>query len=117
MLWPEEKMELICEKWAPLAQEYAKFLNRHGLPTVSVITKRNELGYVMSVYSLEEKYLEISLNNTKFIEEEKQLNTLLQVIEALAIRLFLEEEEDDEDTDEEYYDVDCMEDTDDWSNM
>lgn len=101
--------QVICEKWAPLAQEYAKLLNRYGLTTITALTVISDLGYNMKVFADEEKYLDLAVNNKRFIEEEKQISDLLYVIEKLAYTLYHIDDDlyecdeiDDEYDDDEY---------------
>lgn len=89
-----DNMQLVCEKWAPIAQEYAKFLNRYSMQTVCVISGETFLGYTMKVFADEEKYLDLSFNNKQFCLEEKQINELLGVIENLSVAAFYEKEDE-----------------------
>jgi len=92
MLKSNNKFELICEKWAPVAQEYAKFLNRYGLQTICIVSGKTYMGQLIKVFADEERYLELSLNNLQFNLEEKQINELLGVIETLSIAAFYADE-------------------------
>lgn len=92
MLNKDNKFELICEKWAPVAQEYAKFLNRYGMQTVCIVSGKTYMGQLIKVFADEERYLELSLNNLQFNLEEKQINELLGVIESLSIAAFYSDE-------------------------
>lgn len=78
-----DNMVLITKRWAPIAREYTIFLNRHKLQTVYIISGNNYLGYEISVYADEEKYLELSLDED-FELEEKQFLFLFDTIEYLA---------------------------------
>ena len=111
-------LTLITRKWAPLAKEYAKFLNINGIETVSIITDNTYYGYEISVFADEEDYLKISFENEKFNEQEKHINELLDTIESLSRALFDEDNEDDfgdlEDFEDEYKYIDDPDDTDDF---
>ena len=100
----KRKLELICTKWMPLAQEYAKFLNRYKLDTLTVVTKKSCIGYDMGVYADGEKYLKLVSESSQFVQEEKQLDDLFGVIEALYLVTFCDSlNMEDEDI---YYDTD-----------
>ena len=92
MLNSNSKFELICEKWAPIANEYAKFLNRYGMQTICIISKTTCMGPIMKVFADEDKYLELSMNNKHFVLEENQINELLKAIETLSIAVFYSDE-------------------------
>ena len=78
----QERMDCIAKLWAPIALEYAKFLFRHNLETICVISKRMFLGHEMQVFADVKKYNELR-ENIKFREEEKQIMSLLLEIQDL----------------------------------
>lgn len=104
----ERKFSLITKMWAPLALEYAKFLNRYNLETVAIITGRTFLGCEISVFADEEKYLELTENNTHFNQEEAHITDLINVIwnttEMLCSIPDDEYEDEDDFYDEQEYD-------------
>ncbi len=113
MLKNNKKFELICEKWAPVAQEYAKFLNRYGLQTVCIISGKTFMGALIKVFADEDKYLELSMNNKQFNLEEKQISELLTVIETLSVAAFYEDEYEREygqDEDDSAYEIEISDD-------
>lgn len=114
MLNCNSKFELICEKWAPVAQEYARFLNRYGMQTICVISKKTYMGQMMKVFASGDKYLDLSMNNKQFVAEEKQINELLTVIETLSIAAFYSDEYEEQNNVEDVseYEIDYYEDED-----
>jgi len=83
----KEDYVVIYEKWAPIALEYAKFLNRYKMKTISVITGAMNIGFVMAVYADEKRYLKLATKNKKFIEEEKHMMHLLDTIQTMYTNL------------------------------
>ena len=114
MLNYNTKFELICEKWAPIAQEYAKFLNRYGLQTICIISKNTHMGHVIKVFADESQYLDLAMNNKQFVLEEKHINELLTAIEALSMAAFYanEYEEQSDMENEAEYEIDSHEEDD-----
>ena len=105
MLKDYNSLELICIKWMPLAQEYAKFLNRYNLNTLTIVTSEKDIGYNMAVFADGAEYLRLSLEDSQFSSEEKKLDELFKVIESLYTVLFNEEYYNNEEY-EDYYEDD-----------
>lgn len=80
----EGKMELIAKMWAPLALEYADFLGRYKIATVSVITGRINLGIEISIFANEDEYLNMFDTSEQFAKDEEQITRMLDVIEELS---------------------------------
>ena len=91
-----ERKELVCKLWLPLANEYVKFLKRYEFDTLSIITSISDIGLMVSIYANEEKYLRLSLEDKKFMAEERQILELLDGIERLSeiIILHINKEEE-----------------------
>lgn len=84
------KFELICERWAPIALEYMKFLRRYEIEAVAIISKREYLGCSLKIFGDEDKYLKLSLEDSRFNAEEKQITELLDTIEKMALIMYYE---------------------------
>ena len=77
----ESNMTFLCDMWRFSAEEYMQFLGRNGIQYIGVyIIFRNRI----AIFVDEAKYLELSLNDQKFIQAEKQLIKLLEREEKLV---------------------------------
>lgn len=97
-------MEFLCDMWKFSAEEYMAFLERNGIKCFGVhVIYRNSI----MIYADEEQYLELSLNNKKFMQDEKQIIKLLERNEKL-VNKFIElasKIESNLDASEESYDT------------
>jgi len=74
-------MEFLCDMWRFSAEEYMAFLSRRGIENFGVyITFRNRI----AIYADEDKYLDVSINDQIFNQDEKQLIKLLERAEVLV---------------------------------
>jgi len=77
-------MQFLCEMWKLSAEEYMAFLVRNGIKCFGVhVIYRNKV----AIYADEEQYLNLSINSSKFNEDEKQIIKLLERSEALVEKL------------------------------
>ena len=95
-----EQMGCVATMWSTIALEYARFLLRHNLETICVLSKRIFLGYEMQVFTNLDKYNDLR-KDKNFREEEKQIVGLLLEIQDLndEIESYYEAEEDSEEND------------------
>lgn len=99
-------MTFLCDMWRISAEEYMAFLERYGIKCLGIhIIFRDKT----VIFADEEKYLDLSLNNKKFDEAEKQIIKLLERSEKLiskftelATKKFGGEERVDDELEQEY---------------
>lgn len=76
----ESNMTFLCDMWRISAEEYMAFLTRYDIKCLGIhIIFRDRT----VIFVDEDKYLELSLNDKKFIEAEKQIIKLLERSEKL----------------------------------
>ena len=77
----ESNMVFLCEMWKFAANEYMEFLNRYGIENFSVgILFRD----TVDIYVNQDKYLQISVNDSNFTANEKHIINLLELIERMV---------------------------------
>lgn len=77
----EDNMTFLCDMWRFSAEEYMQFLERNEIKCLGVyIILRNRI----AIFVDEAKYLDLALNDKKFIQAEKQLIKLLEREEKLV---------------------------------
>ncbi len=97
-------MTFLCDMWKISAEEYMAFLTRHGIKCLGIhIIFRDRT----VIFVDESKYLDISLNDKKFSEAEKQIIKLLERSEKLVDKfteLAVKTQSKEEKTDDEFED-------------
>ena len=97
----EKNMELLCRMWKFSAMEYMQFLKRYDIECFALGVA---FGENLAIYADEEKYLQFSIQDNKFNENEKQLINLLELLEEIIEQSAMLEEGDLENYDEDELD-------------